>query len=156
MTMYNESKLLRPCTARHNRKPDRVEEMRSVTFGYQMSKRCYPRLPDVLRSSVCLPCALAAALPSSNAHLSSIFLPLKGVEAPKTVLSILPNKREHTQAGLDSHLKTLYSLTLVLLVLSSLRFSQPKAWPARSMWFICLLGCLCQIGNISKHLGLGV
>lgn len=30
----------------------------------------------------------------------------KGVEATKIVLSILPNKREHTQAGLDSHLKT--------------------------------------------------
>lgn len=48
----------------------------------------------------------------------------KGVEATKIVLSILPNKREHTQAGLDSHLKTLYSLTLVLLF--SLSFSQSK------------------------------
>ncbi len=48
----------------------------------------------------------------------------KGEEATKIVLSILPNKREHTQAGLDSHLKTLYSLTLVLLF--SLSFSQSR------------------------------
>lgn len=126
----------------------------SVTFGYQMSKWCYPRLPDVLRSYVWLPCALAAALPLSNTRFFRIFFLFKGVEATKIVLSILPNKREHTQAGLDSHLKTLYSLTLVLLF--SLSFSQSKAWPAHSMWFICLLGCLCQIGNISKHLGLSI
>ena len=64
----------------------------------------------------------------------------------------LSNKREHTQAGLDSHLKTLYSFILVLLF--SLNFSQCKAWPTGSLWFICLQGCLCQIGNISKHLEL--
>lgn len=154
MTMYNKPELLRLCTARHNRKPARMEET-----------PCNLRLPDVqtvlpavsrCSSKICL---TALRLGSSSSPLqhtvsfgfSSFF---KGVEATKIVLSILPNKREHTQAGLDSHLKTLYSLTLVLLF--SLSFSQSKAWPAHSMWFICLLGCLCQIGNISKHLGLSI
>lgn len=95
---------------------------RGATFGYQMSKQCYPRLADVLRRCVWRPRALAAALPLSNARFFGFSSFFKGVEAKEIVLSILPNKREHTQAGLDSHLKTLYSLTLVLLF--SLSFSQ--------------------------------
>lgn len=110
-----------------------------------------PPTADVQRSVF-----VSKLLGSSSSRLQHallwLFFRFKGVEAPNAVVFILPNKSEHTQAGLDSHLKTLYSLTLVLLF--SLRFSQLKAWPAHSMWFICLLGCLCQIGNISKHLQL--
>lgn len=125
--------------------------------------QCNLRLPDVqtvlpavtrCSSKICLTGLRLGSRSSPLRHtFPQDFLPFfNGVEATKIVLSILPNKREHTQAGLDPHLKTLYSLTLVLLF--SLSFSQSKAWPAHSMWFICLLGCLCQIGNISKHLGL--
>lgn len=151
--MYNTSKLLRVDTAGHNRKPDRMEET-----------QCNPRLPDV---QTVLPtvsrCSAKIRLTGrrvgsssspSQTHValgfSSFF---KGVEANGDCPLHSPQiKGEHTQAGLDSHLKTLYSLTLVLLF--SLSFSQSKAWPAHSMWFICLLGCLRQIGNISKHLEL--
>lgn len=117
-----------------------------VTSGYQM----------FFKDQSDGPCALAAALPLSNSCFLNFFFLffLKGWRQTKIVLSILSNKRSTPMLGLDSHLKTLYSLTLVLLF--SLSFSQSKAWPAHSMWFICLLGCLCQIGNISKHLGLCV
>lgn len=54
------------------------------------------------------------------------------------------------RTGLDSHLKTLYSQTLVLLF--SLSFSQWKAWPAsQHVIYLPFWGGLCQIGNISKH-----
>lgn len=115
-------------------------------------------LPAVTRCSLnfCL-CALSVCSTwqqslLSNTQFYMITLTFKGVEAQKIVLFSLSNKREHTQAGLDSHLKALYSFTLVLLF--SPNFSQSKAWPTRSLWFICLRGCFFQIGNISKHLQL--
>lgn len=146
--MCNKPGRLRVTAAMHNRKPDRTEETRG-NFQLPDVQRVLP--PDSRCSALCLRCQ---RLGSSSSRLQRgllwVFFRFKGVEAPSAVVFILPNKSEHTQAGLDSHLKTLYSLTLVLLF--SLSFSQSKAWPAHSMWFICLLGCLCQIGNISKHL----
>lgn len=154
MTMYNKPELLRLCTARHNRKPDRMEET-----------RCNLRLPDVQTMlpavTRCSPkiCLMALRLGNSSSPLQHTFLEdflsfLKGWRQLRLSSPFSQIKGSTPKLGLDSHLKTLYSLTLVLLF--SLSFSQSKAWPAHSMWFICLLGCLCQIGNISKHLGLSV
>lgn len=154
MTMYDKPKRLRLCTARHNRKPDRMEET-----------QCNLRLPDVqtvlpsvtrCSSKICLTAQRlgSSSSPLQHTHFLRISSFLKGWRQQRLSSPFSQIKREHTQAGLDSHLKTLYSLTLVLLF--SLSFSQSRAWPAHSMWFICLLGCLCQIGNISKHLGLSV
>lgn len=75
---------------------------RGVIFGYQMSKQCYPRLTRC-STKICLMAlrlGSRALSPLSGTRFFKIFfLFLKGVEATEIVLNILPNKREHTQAG---------------------------------------------------------
>lgn len=117
-------------TARHNRKPDRMEEPQRNLQRPDVQTM----LPAVTRCSSKI-CVMAPRPGSSSPRCSTRFSKFsflfKGAEATQIVLSILPNKRSTPKLGLDAHLKTLYSLTLVLLF--SLSFSQSKAWPAHSM-----------------------
>lgn len=102
--------------AMHNRKGNRTDETQG-NFQIPDVQSVLP--PDSRCSEICLCCQ---RLGNTSSHLQHallwVFFRFKGVEAPNAVVFILPNKSEHTQAGLDSHLKTLYSLTLVLLLVS--------------------------------------
>lgn len=123
MTMCDTPELLRLSTPWHNRKPNRIDETQrnlwlpDVQMLLPVSRAC---------SKICLICQ---RLGSGSSRLQHTFLwdfpPfIKGWRQQRLSSPLSQIKREHTQAGLDSHLKTLYSLTLVLLF--SLSFSQSK------------------------------